>query len=127
MHSIRWTDITNQCGIRGCSQASPGCQFCYSAAMAHRLGSMASPPLGYRPDMTRLDHDGTAHWSGIVRADSVLLEHDLARLPRRKRKFVFPSMVDPFHESVPFEHIDDALFKFGQRPHLRLQLLTKRA
>jgi len=95
--------------------------------MAHRLGSMASPPLGYLPEMTYIGRDGVARWTGVVHADAELLRHDLARLPKRKPTLVFPSMVDPFHGAIPVDHLDNVLNEFAQRPHLRLQLLTKRA
>jgi len=127
MNAIRWCDVTNPVGIRGCSAISPGCAHCYAAAMAYRLGAMSSPPLGYLPEMTYIGRDGVARWTGVVHADAELLRHDLARLPKRKPTLVFPSMVDPFHGAIPVDHLDDALYEFAQRPHLRLQLLTKRA
>lgn len=128
MSAIQWTEHTNPGGIRGCSPASEGCANCYAQAMANRLIEMGDKK-GYTPDLIRISGKGKnakAVWSGVVRSNIVLMEQDLARLPKKKPTMVFPSMVDPFHPKVPFRHLDHLFLWFVMNPHLTLQLLTKR-
>lgn len=106
---IEWTDKTWN-PITGCTRASCGCTHCYAEIMARRLRAMGLEKY----------HNGF---------DVTLHEDDLNE-PRRWKKghniFVC-SMSDLFHESVPFEFIDQVLKTIRETPQHRYQLLTKRS
>lgn len=106
---IEWTDKTWN-PITGCTKASSGCAHCYAETMARRLKSMGLEKY----------HNGF----------EVTLHEDDLNEPRRWKKghniFVC-SMSDLFHESVPFEFIDQVLKTIRETPQHRYQLLTKRS
>jgi len=106
---IEWTDKTWN-PITGCTKASSGCAHCYAEKMARRLKSMGLEKY----------HNGF----------EVTLHEDDLNEPRRWKKghniFVC-SMSDLFHESVPFEFIDQVLKTIRETPQHRYQLLTKRS
>lgn len=106
---IEWTDKTWN-PITGCTKASCGCTHCYAEIMARRLRAMGLEKY----------HNGF----------EVTLHEDDLNEPRRWKKghniFVC-SMSDLFHESVPFEFIDQVLKTIRETPQHRYQLLTKRS
>lgn len=106
---IEWTDKTWN-PITGCTKASCGCTHCYAEIMARRLRAMGLEKY----------HNGF----------DVTLHEDYLNEPRRWKKghniFVC-SMSDLFHESVPFEFIDQVLKTIRETPQHRYQLLTKRS
>lgn len=106
---IEWTDKTWN-PITGCTKASCGCTHCYAEIMARRLRAMGLEKY----------HNGF----------EVTLHEDDSNEPRRRKKghniFVC-SMSDLFHESVPFEFIDQVLKTIRETPQHRYQLLTKRS
>lgn len=106
---IEWTDKTWN-PITGCTKASSGCAHCYAETMTRRLKSMGLEKY----------HNGF----------EVTLHEDDLNEPRRWKKghniFVC-SMSDLFHESVPFEFIDQVLKTIRETPQHRYQLLTKRS
>jgi protein gp37 len=120
--SIEWTDHTLQPGIYGCSIASPACEHCYAATMAHRQAAMGNYPL-----VTAKRGTKGVHWTGEVRVDFDAIAPAFAKLPKRKPARVFvTSMADLFHADVPWDFIGEVFRHMAQRPHLTFQVLTKR-
>lgn len=106
---IEWTEHTWN-PVTGCTKISAGCKHCYAATMANRLQAMKAPgyengfELSLMPD--RLDDP----------------------LKRKKPSTYFVcSMSDLFHESVPFEYIDQIRGAMLNAPQHTFQILTKRA
>ncbi|MCX5671302.1 MAG: DUF5131 family protein [Planctomycetota bacterium] len=83
--------------VEGCTQASPGCYRCWSAAQAHRYGKGgATDRVG--------GIDEPPRFVGNVRC-----REDRLRLPLTvKRPTVWAIWNDLFHEQVPFDFIDKA-------------------
>jgi protein gp37 len=120
--SIEWTDHTINPGIYGCSIASPACEHCYAATMAHRQHAMGNYPL-----VTAKRGTKGIHWTGEVRVDYAAIAPAFAKLPKRKPARVFvTSMADLFHEKVPFLFVERVFEEMAARPHLTFQVLTKR-
>ena len=114
---IEWVDETWN-PIVGCTKISPGCNGCYAARMAHRLGQTSKTPQ-YKGTTK-----GKGEWSGKIR----FVEH-LIEKPRSwnkpKRVFVC-SMGDIFHENTSEEWIEvlwNKMLEFSQHTYM---ILTKR-
>jgi len=112
---IEWTETTWN-PVVGCTWKSPGCDNCYAARMSRRLEAMG-----------KADYVGLTsrkHFNGTVRT----LDHKLVEpLGWRKPRRVFVnSMSDLFHESVPFDFIDEVLAVMALCPQHTFQVLTKR-
>ncbi len=114
---IEWCDATWN-PVVGCSPVSPGCDHCYAARMAHRLGAnQATPQFA---GLTGVDQK----WTGETR----LVRGGLnIPLTWRKNKRIFVcSMGDLFHESVPFAWVDQVFAVMALAPQHTFMLLTKR-
>ena len=134
---ISWTDKTG--GVRGCSRTcasgtkQSGCGDptgggCYAERMAWRIVQMdrargVPEGQGHYDGLVRLTPTGP-RWTGVVRFDFDFL----ARMVRRRKPArVFPSMGDPFHESLSNEHIAAAFGLMALARQHTFQILTKRA
>lgn len=108
--------------IDGCTPCSPGCDHCWSAAMAHRFK---------HPKSDSHVHDGlltndSGKFTGVIYTHPERLSIPL----KRKKPTVYAVWNDLFHESVPFEFIKEVHFQIGimdlhQYGHTFL-ILTKR-
>lgn len=114
---IEWCDATWN-PIVGCSWASPGCDNCYAARMAHRLGS--NPATPQFAGLTGAD----GKWTGETR----FVQGQLVKLYTwRKPKRIFVcSMGDLFHPSVPFAWIDKVFAVMALATQHTFMVLTKR-
>ncbi|WP_461680217.1 DUF5131 family protein [Solidesulfovibrio sp.] len=114
---IEWCDATWN-PIVGCSWASPGCDNCYAARMAHRLGR--NPVTPQFAGLTGVDQK----WTGETR----LVRSQLGKpLTWRKGKRIFVcSMGDLFHESVAFAWVDQVIAVMALGPQHTFLVLTKR-
>ena len=116
---IEWTDATWN-PITGCSVVSPGCTNCYAMRLAGtRLKHHAS-----REWLTREGKAGPV-WTGEVRFNEQWLDQPL-RWKKPRRIFVC-AHGDLFHESVPYEWIDQVFAIMALAPQHTFQVLTKRA
>lgn len=112
---IEWTNETWN-PIVGCSKVSPGCKNCYAERMAKRLKAMRRPQY-----QDVVDENG---WTG----KTVLSGAMQKPFTWRKLRMVFvDSMNDLFHDTVPFEWIDDVMDVIKRCPQHTFQILTKRA
>lgn len=106
---IKWTDKTWN-PVTGCTKKSEGCAHCYAEVMARRLKGMGQ--VKYR------------------NAFKLTIHPEDLNEPRKWTKghniFVC-SMVDLFHEEVPFEFVDKVIEVIRDTPQHRYQILTKRA
>jgi protein gp37 len=106
---IEWTDTTWN-PTTGCTKVSPGCSFCYAERMSKRLGAMGIQKY--------------------ANAFEVTLHRDTLELPLnwKRPRFVFvDSMSDLFHESIPYEFIQEVFSVMREARQHRFQVLTKRA
>jgi protein gp37 len=103
MTTIQWTDETWN-PVTGCTKVSQGCKNCYAERVFPRVyGKRRFTDVQMHPD--RLDHP--------------------LRWGKPRRVFV-NSMSDLFHESVPFEFIDEVFAVMAMAPQHVFQILTKR-
>jgi protein gp37 len=127
MSTIEWTNETWNPFV-GCSKISPGCTNCYAINQAYRNNAMAKE----MPNPGRMRYyEGLAEkkgdridWTGIVRFVPEALE-----IPfhwKKPRKIFVNSMSDLFHESIPFEQIDQVIAVMALTGHHTYQALTKR-
>lgn len=113
---IAWCDETIN-PIVGCSKVSEGCRNCYAVGMARRLAAMGV--AGYAEVIS-----GGA-WNGVSAFVPSALRKPYAW--KRPRSIFIGSMGDLFHESVPFEWVDDVMrMVWDNRQHTFI-VLTKRA
>jgi len=106
---IEWTEYSWN-PVTGCSKVSAGCENCYAERMANRLKAMGVER--YR--------DGF----------NVKIHYDLVGLPlqwRHPRVVFVNSMGDLFHESIPFEFIQQVFDTMNKCPQHTFQVLTKRS
>lgn len=117
---IEWADATVN-PILGCSPASPACDHCYAARMAHRLG--ANPATPQYAGLT----DAAGRWTGEVRWSEAGFKNlcKLADARTPKRVFV-GSMTDLFHPTVPDERLDIIFLAMARAPQHTFLILTKR-
>ena len=114
---IAWTDETRNVSV-GCSEVSEGCAACYAAGVAHR--GMQEAHRG----LTLKLPGRPVQWNGTVR----LLPERIDSLdvgPKPKRVFV-NSMSDLFHNTVPYEFVEQVVDRMGDLRHHQFQVLTKR-
>lgn len=106
---IEWTDKTWN-PVTGCTKISAGCANCYAEVMARRLQAMGQKK----------------YKNGF----GVTMHHDVLCEPTHWKKphtiFVC-SMSDLFHDSVPFEFIDEVMNIIESTMQHNYQILTKRA
>lgn len=123
MTKIEWTRGADGSSGRtwnptlGCSVASPGCDNCYAATLAHRGLSEAHRGL------TVLGPGGV-EWTGEVRTHPERLD-----VPLRVRKpttWFVDSMSDLFHRDVPDEFVARVWAVMARADRHTFQVLTKR-
>ncbi len=124
---IQWTDETWNPTV-GCSKTSEGCRNCYAIGQAYRNNAMgqklANPGrLRYYDGLTE-KKNGRAEWTGTVNFVPESLEIPIKW--RKPRRIFVNSMSDLFHESVPFEQLDQIFAVMALTPHHTYQVLTKR-
>jgi protein gp37 len=125
--SIEWTDETWN-PLVGCSKISAGCQNCYAIGQAHRNAAIAKTHpnpgrLAYYEGLTEKRGD-RLEWTGQVN-----FIPDALSIPigwKKPRRIFVNSMSDMFHESVPFEWIDQIFAVMALTPQHTYQILTKR-
>jgi len=106
--------------VDGCTPCSPGCDHCWSAAMAHRFQSQAKNDPKFINDGQLTTFTGK--FNGLVETHPERLS-----IPMKRRKpTVFSIWNDLFHEAVPDDFIDDALKTMISRPDHTFLVLTKR-
>ncbi|WP_103110723.1 phage Gp37/Gp68 family protein [Brevibacillus reuszeri] len=113
--AIEWTDtVWNP--VTGCSKVSEGCRNCYAFAL-HDMRHKAFQ------DGKKLPQQYAKPFNEIQLFPDRLLQPLKWRKPRR----VFVnSMSDLFHESVPFEYIDEVFEMMAESQRHTFQILTKR-
>jgi len=128
MSKIEWTNKTWN-PIVGCSKCSPGCDNCYAEKMANRLACMSVKDD--RSEMFRVDSKGkyamvtnNGKWNG----KTFFSEIDLNKPYQwKKPRMIFVcSMGDLFHESVPFEWVNQVMAIIAICQQHTFQILTKR-
>lgn len=112
--------------IVGCTKVSPGCDNCYAERMAFRIANMQLKNHGkngyHYTEVSKLTSIG---WTGETRLINEALRKPLAW--REPRMIFVCSMSDLFHESVPFEWIDEVFIKVSvTHPKHLFIILTKR-
>ena len=117
---IEWTDATYN-PVVGCSPVSPGCENCYAARIAVRLGGNPATP---QYEGTARSTPAGARWTGTVNFVPAMLDRPL-RWQKPRRIFV-NSMSDTFHPDVSFAQIVAILGVALACPLHTMQLLTKR-
>lgn len=113
---IPWVDETIN-PIIGCSKQSTGCAACYAEGMARRLAAMGTE--GYKDVVT----DGK--WNGKTVFVPSALQKAYGWM--KPRSIFVGSMGDLFHESVPFEWIDQIMRLAWVKKDHTFIMLTKRA
>lgn len=108
MTKIEWTDRTWN-PITGCTQCSLGCAHCYAKNLANRLRAMhiKKYSLGFTPTIQRQSLYEPYGW-------------------KKPCNIFVCSMSDLFHESIPFDYIDEIFGVMKNAPQHRFQVLTKR-
>lgn len=112
---IPWTNETWNPFV-GCSKVSAGCLNCYAERMA------ASGRLQQFEQYRKVITNGK--WYGTTALVPHILEQPLHW--RKPRMIFVSSMGDLFHESVPFEWIDEVMAVIALCPQHTFQILTKR-
>lgn len=125
---IEWTNETWN-PIIGCTKISEGCTNCYAEKFAHRLASKA-----LKDDSSEyFDYSGIGayamvtldgKWNGKTQIVPKALEKPLHW--KKPRMIFVCSMGDLFHESIPFEWIDQVMEIIAMCPQHTFQVLTKR-
>ena len=113
---IEWCDATWN-PVVGCSPVSAGCDHCYAARMAHRLGKNPATP-----QFADLTVDGK--WTGETRFVQGAL--NLPITWRKPKRIFVCSMGDLFHESVPFAWVDQVFAVMALARQHTFLVLTKR-
>jgi protein gp37 len=116
---IEWTQHTWNC-IVGCTKCSLGCKFCYAIIEAWR--KQHNPKY---EGITYKVGPGKFNWTGQINFDPELLVFPRA-LKRPCRIFV-NSMSDMFHETLPFEWVQQIFAVMNECERHQFQILTKRA
>lgn len=120
---IEWTDFTaNPLKYRdadgkivwACIHASPGCQKCYSEALAHRYKKGGPFNVATMEPLTPF-------------MDDTELQHMLTYKPASGKRCFVGDMTDLFGDWVSFELLDRLFAVFALRPDVTWQVLTKRA
>jgi protein gp37 len=106
---IEWTDKTWN-PITGCTKKSSGCTHCYAETMARRLKAMGLEKYKNGFHLT-LHEDNLEEFLQWKKAHNIFV----------------CSMIDVFHEDVPFDFIDKIMNTIKQTPQHNYQILTKRA
>ncbi len=124
---IEWCEETWN-PIIGCSHVSPGCDNCYAERMAGRLANMQSltnygQVVKWKESEKYSDYPiGT--WNGRTHLVESALEKPFHW--KKPRTIFVCSMGDLFHESVPFEWIQEVWDVMASNPQHTFLVLTKR-
>jgi len=122
MSKIEWTNETWN-PLIGCSKVSPGCKNCYAIQTAWIR--MHNPKMAERYEgVVEKTPGGALNWTGRVNVVKEALEKPLHK--KKPAMYFVNSMSDLFHESVPFEVIDQIFAVMGRCQHHTFQVLTKR-
>ncbi len=127
MTTIEWTDETWNVFV-GCSKISEGCRNCYATKQAYRNSAIAqSMPhpgrMRYYEGLTQ-KNEKLVDWTGEVRFVPEALETPMNW--KKPRRIFVNSMSDLFHESIPFEQIDQVFAVMSLTLRHTYQILTKR-
>lgn len=127
-HKIGWLNRPGTTGetwnpVIGCSKASAGCHNCYAERMARRQAYMR-PGCEYEQVLAYYEGRGFGGWSGVTSFVVSALEKPLHW--RKPRTVFVCSMGDLFHETVPFEWIDQVFAVMALCPQHTFIVLTKR-
>jgi protein gp37 len=112
--------------VDGCTHCSPGCQRCWSAALAHRFESgwiMGENGDGDMPILFTERTCGGPRFNGNIQVRSERLSIPL----KRKKPTVYAVWNDLFHEAAPVNFLEDALAVMTNCPQHTFLVLTKRA
>ena len=132
-HKIAWTEQTWN-PIIGCSRISSGCENCYAEKMANRLAFIDN--TAYYRNVVKFDNYVGGNefenkdkwfdevWNGKTHFVKSQLEKPFKW--KNPRMIFVCSMGDLFHESVPFEWIDEVIARIAISDQHIFQLLTKR-
>lgn len=119
---ISWCDATWN-PVVGCSHISPGCDNCYAENIAYRFSGCHDDDNGDLMPYHGVIND-QGNWNGKVEWRHTSF-HPL-RTKSPKTIFVC-SMGDLFHQSVPFEWVDEILRVIYITPYHHYMILTKRS
>jgi protein gp37 len=122
-HAISWLNIPGFVPqtwnpIVGCTKVSPGCANCYAETWANRLASTPASKEKYKQVIEN------GKWNGKTIFHDVELYKPLDW--KKPRAIFVCSMGDLFHESIPFEQIDEIWDVMCCHPRHTYILLTKR-
>ncbi len=117
--NIEWTDCSLN-PIVGCSKCSQGCDNCYAESMAHRLSHNPQTKQMY----AKVVDVNTGKWNGLAEFNEAKLFEPFRWI--KPRKCFINSMGDLFHDSVPFEWVDQVMRMIYLTPKHTYQILTKR-
>lgn len=131
---IEWTDSTFNPWI-GCEAISPGCEHCYAAAYAKRVGRNFAQrtrtsaaywrqPLKWNARAGEFGECTECGWRGT--ADFVCSNCGVATLKPARRRVFCASLADVFDNDVDPAWRDDLLGLIWNTPELDWLLLTKR-
>lgn len=122
---INWCSETIN-PIVGCSKISAGCQHCYAENMARRLAAMGLEQYQSVVDIRHCLSTGSQRgvWNGHTAF--VPSELDKPYKWKKPRTIFVSSMGDLFHDSVPFEWVDQVLHTAKYNPAHTFIFLTKR-
>jgi protein gp37 len=136
MSKIEWTEQTWN-PIIGCSKKSKGCDNCYAEKMAVRLANISTAldqknwdknkPEQSRqglPQYCNVAYTIIKKWTGLTAFVESAIEKPLKR--KKPTVYFVCSMGDLFHDSVPFEWIDQVFAVMALCPQHTFQVLTKR-
>jgi protein gp37 len=107
--TIEWTDSTWN-PVTGCSQISPGCDFCYAERFSERFRGVAGHPFEKGFDLT-------------LRPERL----DQPRSWKKPRLVFVNSMSDLFHKEIPINYIDRVFETMEAANWHVFQILTKRS
>jgi protein gp37 len=116
--TIEWCDKTWN-PLRGCTRVSEGCKHCYAEKIAYRF---SGPGHAFEGLAKKVGNE--ARWTGKV----MLVEKEL-ETPfswKNPSKVFVNSVSDLFHESVPFDFIDEVFYTMALAERHTFQILTKR-
>jgi protein gp37 len=108
LSKIEWTETTWN-PTTGCSKISLGCKNCYAERMAKRLQLMGVAKYENGFDLT-------------LHPDNVLEPYNW----KAPKTIFVNSMSDLFHESIPFDFIQNVFKTMVDNPRHTFQILTKR-
>lgn len=108
--------------LAGCTKVSPGCENCYAARMAHRLGENPNPSISKKyKGLAVKQANGKINWTGKIIIDRGALN----KLSDKPSVYFVNSMSDLFHPSVEFSFIDSVYEVMGSHTQHIFQILTK--